>query len=211
MPIQVPHRLHRKRLPVQSHLVALDDFLDGGADFGEAGVDAGLFEAGVGAILGTADRGVILRIERNRERRVDDPAAHLDPEIQLAHVVVAKHRLVPVVGGVVRRDVVEGAARGKAPTGIQPVLPHELERLFFQPLAQLDHRNARSRYALHVTPHLPVHLRCPSEVVVVFLVELLQFLLFGRGGSVALLMLLVLPQLADGGHRHLLRRRPGLF
>ena len=50
---------------------------------------------------------------------VDDPAVHVRPKVELANVAVLEDGLVARVGGVMRRHVVDRAARGEGDPSLE--------------------------------------------------------------------------------------------
>lgn len=63
------------------------------------------------------------------------------PKVDLADVVVAQHRGVSGVGGVVSSTVVDGAAGGEGQARLQPVLLDEPPGAVLQPLAGSQRQN----------------------------------------------------------------------
>ena len=159
VPVEVPDGPHRVRLPVELHLVALHRLLDGRPDVAQAHVDARLADARLRRRLHRLQQGGVLRVVRHRERGVDDPPLHVRAEVDLHHVVVLQHRLVPRVGRPVRRHVVERAARRERGAALQPVRADQLPHARLELLAHVQQPHAGlGDLPRDVLPHLPVHL-----------------------------------------------------
>lgn len=63
------------------------------------------------------------------------------PKVNLADVVVAQHRGISGVGGIVSSTVVDGAASGEGQSRLQPVLLDESPGAVLQPLAASHKEN----------------------------------------------------------------------
>mmetsp|Transcript_114954 Transcript_114954/g.264001 ORF Transcript_114954/g.264001 Transcript_114954/m.264001 type:complete len:281 (-) Transcript_114954:190-1032(-) len=172
MPIKIADWFDRVGLSIDLHLIRFDGFLDCSPNLRQPGVDASLFDAGVRAILCGRDQVVILRVERNCESAVDNPSIHLNSKIQLTHIVMCQHYLIPIIRGVVRSHMIQGAAGGKSPATIQPVFLNEFQSLGLKLLANVDHRHSRTNVGLCKTSHLPVAFCCTPNILVVALHDL---------------------------------------
>ncbi|KFM23270.1 hypothetical protein F751_3461 [Auxenochlorella protothecoides] len=126
VPVQVAHRANGEGAAVQLHLVRLHDLLHLRADVAEPDVHARGADAGVGGRAHRVEQRRVTRVVRHGEGAVDDAAVDLRAKVHLHHVVVSQHRLVPGVGGVVRRHMVQGAAGGEGDARRQaPLLDHQ--------------------------------------------------------------------------------------
>mmetsp|Transcript_493 Transcript_493/g.1024 ORF Transcript_493/g.1024 Transcript_493/m.1024 type:complete len:228 (+) Transcript_493:563-1246(+) len=167
MPIKIADWFDRVGLSIDLHLIRFDGFLDCSPNLRQPGVDASLFDAGVRAILCGRDQVVILRVERNCESAVDNPSIHLNSKIQLTHIVMCQHYLIPIIRGVVRSHMIQGAAGGKSPATIQPVFLNEFQSLGLKPLANVNHCHPRANVRLGKTSYLPVAFCRTTDILVV--------------------------------------------
>ena len=126
-------------------------------------VDPRRADAHVRGLLHGVHQRVELRVEVHREGAVDDAAVDLRAEVHLHDVVVLQRGLVAAVGRVVRRHVVERAARGEAHAGLQPALLDEVARALLQRLAHVEELDARLGYPLHVLAHLGERFNAPGQ------------------------------------------------
>ena len=123
--IEVADALDGIGLAVEFNLVRLHHLLDGLPDVAEAHVYARCGYAGLGGGLHSPEEGIIPGIERHGPRRVDDPAVNLRSEVNLHHVIVLEDSVVPRVGRIMRRDVVNAAPRGEADAPEKAILLHQ--------------------------------------------------------------------------------------
>mmetsp|Transcript_4537 Transcript_4537/g.17849 ORF Transcript_4537/g.17849 Transcript_4537/m.17849 type:complete len:308 (+) Transcript_4537:328-1251(+) len=164
--VEVADRFHGVGHPIDLTLVGLHDLLNVLADLVQGHVDAGRADALVGGLLNGFHQRLILVIEVDRPRAVDDAPLNLRAKIHLHDVVVREHGVVPWVGRVVRRDVVQAAARRKGNAPLQARFHHELSVLLLQPLAHVNELDARLDEALRVPAHLAVALRGVAHLVI---------------------------------------------
>mmetsp|Transcript_21727 Transcript_21727/g.49482 ORF Transcript_21727/g.49482 Transcript_21727/m.49482 type:complete len:359 (-) Transcript_21727:200-1276(-) len=172
MAIEITDWLHWVRLPIDLNLVRLNRLLNSSANLREPCIDPGLFESSVCPILCRRNQIVVLRVESNGEGTVNNPAIHLNSKIKLAHIVMCQHYLIPIIRGVVRSHMIQGAAGGKSPATVQSVLLDEFQSLGLKLLANVDHRHSRTNVGLCKTSHLPVAFCCTPNILVVALHDL---------------------------------------
>mmetsp|Transcript_57830 Transcript_57830/g.122656 ORF Transcript_57830/g.122656 Transcript_57830/m.122656 type:complete len:368 (-) Transcript_57830:251-1354(-) len=156
--IEISYALDRIRLPVQLHLVAFHYLLHRLPNVTQPHVDPGRLDSRVRRRLDSLQQWIVLGIERHRPRAVDDPPIDLRPEVHLHDVIVRQHGIVPAVGRVVRRHVVEAAPGGEPYSPLQPVLPYQFSICLLQSLAHFHELYPRLDERLRVVTDLPVHL-----------------------------------------------------
>lgn len=91
------------------------------------------------------------------------PTVDVRPKVDLADVVVAQHRGVSGVGGVVSSTVVDGAAGGEGQARLQPVLLDEPPGAVLQPLAG-SHRQRTKTLISCFPPPLDALQKLPTRV-----------------------------------------------
>ena len=175
-------------------LVALHDLLDGGADVRDADVDPGRRDAGVGRGARGVEERLVVVLEREGEGGVDDAAVDVRAEVDLDDVVLLQHDLVPRVGRVVRRAIVDAEAarkphaRDQTIAFRQAVVARERAHAVLDVLGDFCERLAGLGAALRVRPDLAVHFGGVAVLVdEVAILEAVEVALFFGGGAVAVL------------------------
>ena len=209
---EVADGFHAVRLAADLDLVALHDFLDGGADVADAHVDAGVLryqlvfrpgairgregchlDACVGGILHRGQEVVVGRVKGHGEGAVEDPAVDVDAEVDGQDILLLKRNgLLARVGGVVRNLVVEAQTRGKAHarleaiSGLQAGIVQKRPDAVLDAVGQVVERVAGLGGLLHPSSSLAVDLGGLAVVVekaVVFPVLAGVVAMLGSGGA----------------------------
>ena len=159
----VAHGLDAVRLTADLDLVALHDFLDGGADVADAHVDAGGLgvnrsaltlgtrvrgegrrwgvypHARVGGVLDCGQQVVVGRVKGHGEGAVEDPAVDVHAKVNSQDILLLQHdRLLARIGGVVGDLVVEAQSRGEAHARLEAISGLQAGIVQKRPHAVLD-------------------------------------------------------------------------
>lgn len=165
MSIQISHHLHRVDLALDLHLVRFHRLLDPSANLSKPGIDTRLPQSSISCILDSLEQLVVGGIESNGEGAVDDPALDVCPEVDLADVVIAQHRIVSGIGSVMRGHVVQRAPRRKCDPRLKTFFWCQFSVVVLQLLANVDQPATGLNDPLGKAPHLTLHLRCLSQTL----------------------------------------------
>mmetsp|Transcript_32861 Transcript_32861/g.79525 ORF Transcript_32861/g.79525 Transcript_32861/m.79525 type:complete len:254 (+) Transcript_32861:662-1423(+) len=162
--IEVAYALDRISLPVQLHLVTFHDLLHALAHIAQPDIDPRRLNPRIRRLLHRLQQRIVLGIERHRPRAIDDPSVDLRAEVHLHDVIVRQYGIVPDIGGVMRRDVIEAASGGKADAALEAFLPYEGAIRLLEALAHVHELYARLDEGLGGVADLTMDLGSVTEL-----------------------------------------------
>lgn len=195
--VEIPNTLHGECLLSNRHLITLHDLLDLLSNVAHAHINPGRLQPRIRRRLDRLQQRVIHRIPAHRERRIDDAAVDMHAEVHTHHVLLLHRHLVPRIGRVVRRDVVDVQPRRERHAALdvvpvlQPRMAGQRTHRVLDPLRDLRQSHAGLDPALRPLPHLPVHLGAAAEVVEVVHVQAVQVALLLARRAVRVLVAVV--------------------
>lgn len=154
MTIEVATALHGVHFTIEFYFMRLHDLLDLFSYFAHLDIDSGQADARLRGLTHGMQQRIIPGIEGHGPRTVDDATVDLTAEVHLHDIVLAQHRVVPTVGGVVRGDMVYRAARRKARASLQACLLKKRPIRLLQLLAHIDETDAGLDEGLRVRTDL---------------------------------------------------------
>eukprot|EP00038_Savillea_parva_P020370 m.31129 g.31129 ORF g.31129 m.31129 type:complete len:321 (-) comp4776_c0_seq1:34-996(-) len=162
--VEVGQGLDRIHFAVQFELVRLHDFLNLLTNVAELDVDTSRLDARVGGVLDGLEQLIVLWIEGDGPRTVNDAPVDVSAKVNLANVIVSQDRLVALVGCPVGSAVIERDARGKRKTSMKPVFSNQLPRLGFKTLSNVKHFHPRFNPRHDIGAHLTVGFRSLPQI-----------------------------------------------
>ena len=153
---QVPNWLHTISLVVYFHLKRLHSLLNSCAYFIQSCIYSCFSYTSLSSLLNCLQKVVIDRVECYCECTIYQMALHMGSKVYFADIIFTQNSLIPIIGSVMGRTVVDTAASRESLTCFKFVILYQFTVVSFYFLAEIDQFYAGFDNGLSVLSYLSV-------------------------------------------------------